>query len=118
MKLPGPDHPIAILPQPGLVRVIVEGAVAAETRAALSLQEAGYLPVLYIPRADVLGAVRRSARRSHCPYKGDASYFDLVVGGSERADAAWSYEDPFPAVAAIRGHLAFYPGRVDAIEQG
>ncbi|MGV7031109.1 DUF427 domain-containing protein [Methylobacterium symbioticum] len=118
MKLPGPDHPITILPQPGLVRVIVEGSVVAETRAALSLQEAGYLPVLYIPRADVLGVVRRSTRRSHCPYKGDASYFDLVVGATERADAAWSYEDPFPAVAAIRGHLAFYPGRVDAIEQG
>ena len=118
MKLPGPDHPIAILPQPGLVRVILNGAVVAHTQAALSLQEAGYLPVLYIPRADVrAGAVRRSARRSHCPYKGDASYFDLVVGAVERPDAAWSYEDPFPAVAAICGHLAFYPGRVDAIDQ-
>lgn len=118
MKLPGPDHPITILPHPGRVRVIVNGTVVAETQAALSLQEGGYLPVLYIPRADVRGAVRRSARHSHCPYKGEASYFDLVTDGDERAEAAWSYEDPFPAVAAIRGHLAFYPGRVDAIEQG
>jgi uncharacterized protein (DUF427 family) len=118
MKLPGPDHPIAILPQPGLVRVTLSGAVVAETRSALSLQEAGDLPVLYIPRADVRpDAIRRSARHSHCPYKGDATYFDLVVNEAERVDAAWSYEEPFPAVAAIRGHLAFYPGRVDAIEQ-
>ena len=69
-------------------------------------------------RADArLEHFTRSARRSHCPYKGDASYYDLRAGDAQRSDAVWSYEDPFPAVAAIRGHLAFYPDRVDAIEQ-
>ena len=57
-----------------------------------------------------------SARTSHCPYKGDARYFDLVVEGARRADAVWSYETPFPAVVAIKDHVAFYPDRVDAIE--
>ncbi len=118
MKQPGPDHPIAILPHPGRIRVVLNGAVVAETRAALSLQEGGYLPVLYIPRADArLEHFTPSARRSHCPYKGDASYYDLRAGDAQRGDAVWSYEDPVPAVAAIRGHLAFYPDRVDAIEQ-
>lgn len=117
MKRPGPDHPITVTPHPGRVRVTLAGAVVAESTRALSLQEARYAPVLYVPREDVrLDAFARSARSSHCPYKGDASYYDLVVGETRRPDAVWSYEAPFPDVAAIAGHLAFYPDRVDAIE--
>ena len=112
------DHPIAVAAHPGLVRVVVAGTVVAESRAALALQEAGYPPVLYLPRGDVLAAhLRPSARRSHCPHKGEARYHDLVVGETVRRDAAWSYETPLHAVRAIAGHLAFYPERVDAITQ-
>ena len=117
MKSPGPDHPIAIAPQPGRVRVLLAGVAVAESAAALRLQEAQYPGVIYIPRADIRPeAFARSTQTSHCPYKGDASYYDLVVGDTRRPNAVWSYEDPHPAVAAIKDHVAFYQGRVDAIE--
>ena len=117
MKYPGPDHPITVAPQPGRVRVLLAGVVVAETARALRLEEAAYPAVLYIPRADLRSdCFVPSARTSHCPYKGDAGYDDLVVGAIRRPDAVWSYADPYPAVAAIRGHVAFYPDRVDAIE--
>ncbi len=117
MKTPDANHPIAIAPQPGRVRVVLAGETVAETDAALRLTEASYPPVFYIPRSDIRdGFFVASSRSTHCPYKGDASYFDLVVGDARRPDAVWSYEAPFPAVAAIAGHVAFYPDRVDAIE--
>lgn len=117
MMTPGPDHPITIAPQPGRVRVLLAGVAVADSTHALRLQEARYPAVLYIPRADIRAdAFVRSARTSHCPYKGDAGYFDLVVDGTRRPDAVWTYEDPYPAVAAIKDHVAFYPDRVDAIE--
>ncbi|GEP02724.1 DUF427 domain-containing protein [Methylobacterium oxalidis] len=119
MREPGPDHPITIAPHANRVRVSVGSVAVADTRAALRLSEASYLPVLYIPRTDATFVLfRRSARTSHCPYKGAASYYDIVVNGAVRPNAVWSYEDPFPAVEAIRGHLAFYPDKVDAIEEG
>lgn len=120
MKLPGPDHPIAITPKPGRVRVLLGGQVIAETTRALSLKEASYPPVLYIPREDAAMAAHytRTAHATHCPYKGDASYYTVEAGGRRSENAAWSYESPFPAMAAIAGHLAFYPNRVDAIEEG
>lgn len=118
MKEPGPDHPITIAPHQARVRVSAGGRLVAETRRALTLREARYGPVLYIPREDVNEALLRpNPRRTHCPYKGEASYYDLVIGGDARTAAVWSYETPFPAVARIRGHLAFYPDRVDAIEE-
>jgi uncharacterized protein (DUF427 family) len=117
MRIPGPDHPITIAPQPGRVRVLLGGVAVADTERALRLEEAAYPAVLYIPRADIRAeSFVPSARTSHCPYKGDASYYDLVVEGTRRPDAVWSYEAPYPAVAAIAGHVAFYPDRVDAIE--
>lgn len=118
MKEPGPAHPITITPNPHRVRVLVGGAVVAETSAALTLQEASYPPVQYIPRADIKAEMfTPSTRSSHCPYKGDASYLGVEAGGRVVENVAWSYERPFPAVAAIAGHLAFYPDRVDAIEE-
>lgn len=117
MKIPGPDHPITITPEPRRVRVVVAGTVVAETRDALRLEEASYPPVFYVPRRDTHAAFfKPSARTSHCPYKGDARYFDLDVTGTRRPDAVWSYEAPYPAVAAIRDCVAFYPDRVDAID--
>ena len=116
MREPGPDHPITVAPNPHRVRVLLGGVIVAETTRALTLTEASYPPVQYIPRADAQWDLFvPSARASHCPYKGDAAYFSLTAGGLERRDAVWSYEAPFPAVAGIAGHLAFYPDRVDAI---
>ncbi|MCJ2069061.1 DUF427 domain-containing protein [Methylobacterium sp. J-030] len=117
MKIPGPDHPITVTPETRRVRVTVAGTVVADTRDALRLEEASYPPVFYVPRRDTRSAFfAPSARTSHCPYKGDARYFDLAVPGTRRPDAVWSYEMPYPAVDAIREYVAFYPDRVDALD--
>jgi uncharacterized protein (DUF427 family) len=119
MKIPGPDHPIAVEPNRERVRVAFAGRIVADTRRALTLREAGYAPVQYIPRADIdMALLERTASATHCPYKGDASYFTLKVDGRVSENAAWSYEAPYPAVGEIREHLAFYPRRVERIEEG
>jgi uncharacterized protein (DUF427 family) len=119
MKIPGPDHPITIESNPKRVRVTFNGRVVADTRRALSLREAGYPAVQYIPRADIdMALLQRTAHATQCPYKGDASYFSLEVDGRTSENAAWSYEQPYPAVGQIKEHLAFYPDRVDGIEEG
>ena len=113
MKLPGPDHPITITANPRRVRVSVDGVVIAESSGALSLKEASYPAVNYLPRKDAnMALLKRSERTTHCPYKGDASYFSIVSDGKTIADAIWTYETPFPAMAEISGHLAFYPDKV------
>jgi uncharacterized protein (DUF427 family) len=118
MKEPGPDHPISISENPNRVRVMLGGFIVAETTRSLTLREAHLPPVHYIPRSDVrMDLLDRTDRHTNCPYKGDASYFTVTAGGLVRADAAWSYENPYPAVARIRQHIAFYPQRVDAIEE-
>jgi len=118
MKTPGPDHPITIEASPRHVRVSFGGRVVADSTHALSLREASYPAVLYIPRADLdMSLVRRTEHSTHCPYKGDASYYSIDVDGRVAEHAIWSYEDPHPAAEAIRGHVAFYPDRVDSIEQ-
>jgi uncharacterized protein (DUF427 family) len=118
MKLPGKDHPIAISPNPKRVRVVFGGKVVADTRRALTLVEASYRPVQYIPRADVeMSLLTPTAHHTHCPYKGDASYFTITSGDRVSENAVWSYEAPYPAMAAIAGHVAFYPQRIDAIEE-
>jgi uncharacterized protein (DUF427 family) len=117
MKQPGPDHPIAITPESRRVRVHFAGRVIADSAHALRLEEKGHPPRLYIPRADTdTGALSRTDHSTHCPYKGDTSYFSLTADGRSAENAAWSYEQPFPAVAAIRDHLCFHDNKVDAIE--
>jgi uncharacterized protein (DUF427 family) len=116
LRIPGPDHPISIAPQPGRVVVRVGGRVVADTRAALTLQEAAYPPVLYLPRADVdMTLLERTDHATYCPYKGDCAYYRIPAGGELAVDAVWTYEQPYDAVAAIREHMAFYPDRVDSI---
>jgi uncharacterized protein (DUF427 family) len=118
IKTPGPDHPITIEPSPNRIVVTVGATVVADTSDALTLREASYPPVLYIPRKDVaLELLQRSETMSYCPYKGDASYFSIPSGGARSVDAIWSYEKPYEAVAAIKDHVAFYPDRVDSIEE-
>ena len=94
------------------------GAVVAETDNALSLAEASYPVVQYIPLADVdRSQFAASELSTYCPYKGDASYYAITPGAERGTDAVWFYDDPYPAVAEIKGHVAFYPDRVDSIEE-
>lgn len=123
---PGLDHPITIERNPGRIQVRAGDILIGDTTNALVLTEANYPPVLYIPRADVdMAQLRRSDHATYCPYKGDAAYFDIVALGDKAspeqsrrgANAAWTYERPYPAVAEIAGYLAFYPNIVSITEQ-
>jgi uncharacterized protein (DUF427 family) len=117
VKIPGPNHPITIEPNPARVVVTVGGKVIADTHAALTLREASYPAVQYIPRNDVdMAQLARTAHATYCPYKGDCAYYSIPAGGDRAVNAVWTYEAPYEAVAAIRDHLAFYPDRVDAVE--
>ena len=114
MKIPGPDHPISIYANPSRVVVTVDGQVIADTRDALTLREASYPAVQYIPRRDVdMAALTRSEHTTYCPYKGDASYCSIPARGS--LNAVWTYETPFEAMAQIKDYVAFYADRVDEI---
>jgi uncharacterized protein (DUF427 family) len=113
MKLPGPDHPITITANPRRVRVLVGSVVIADTTHALTLKEASYPAVQYVPRKDAnLALLARSDRVTHCPYKGDANYFSVNADGKTIENSIWTYEAPFPAMAEISGYLAFYPDKV------
>ena len=118
VKIPGPDHPITIERNPSRVVVTVAGRIIADTRNALTLREANYPPVFYIPRKDVdIALLERTEHSTYCPYKGDAAYFSIPSGGERAINAIWTYESPYPAVEPIREHLAFYSDRVDSIEE-
>jgi uncharacterized protein (DUF427 family) len=119
IKIPGPDHPISITPTKGRVTVVVNGKRVADTREALTLKEAAYPAVQYIPRKDIdQTLLQRTSHQTYCPYKGDCAYYSIPSGGERSVNAVWTYEAPFASVAAIREYLAFYPDRVDAIEVG
>lgn len=117
MKHPSSDHPIAITPTRGRVQVKFGGRVIADTTRAVTLQEAGYPPVQYIPREDAdMALLQATTHKTNCPYKGDATYFSVRADGRTAENVVWSYERPLPAVAGIEGRLAFYPDRMDSIE--
>ena len=118
IRIPSPDHPISIERNLARVVVSVAGSVVADTRNALTLREADYSPVQYIPREDVdLSQLKPTDHVTYCPYKGDCSYYSIPAGGKKSVNAVWTYEDPYPAVAQIKGHVAFYPDRVDEITE-
>ena len=118
VKIPSPDHPITVERSGSRVRVNVAGRVVADTTRALRLRESDYAPVLYIPRDDAdVSVLERSDNQSYCPYKGDAAYYSLAIGGDRGKNAVWTYEAPYDAVAEIKDYLAFYPDRVDSIEE-
>ena len=118
IKVPGSDHPISIERDPVRVVVSVAGHAIADTRNALTLREADYPAVQYIPREDVdLSQLKRTDHTTYCPYKGDCNYYSVPSGRKKSVNAVWTYEDPYPAVAQIKGHVAFYPDRVDEIAE-
>ncbi len=115
--VPGPNHPIAVEPATSRVVVTVGGKTVADTRSALTLREASYPAVYYIPREDAdQSLLERTDHHTYCPYKGEAAYFSITAG-DRGTNAIWTYEAPYDAVAAIKDHLAFYPDRVDAIQE-
>ena len=118
IKIPGPDHPITIERNASRVVVSVGGRIVADTQQALTLREAKYPAVQYIPRKDVdMSLLVRTDHATYCPYKGDSAYYDIPVGGKRSANAVWTYEAPYAAVADIKDYLAFYPELVDAIKE-
>ena len=112
------DHPIRISPNPNRVRVRLGDKVVADTTRALTLLEASYPGVQYVPREDAdMSLLTRTAHKSHCPYKGDAAYYSIAADGRSVENAVWTYERPFPEVARIGGYLAFYPNKVEISEE-
>ena len=117
MTMASSAHRITITPNPHRVRVSFNGILIADTERALTLSEGSLPAVQYVPREDaVMTAFAPTDRRTHCPFKGDAGYFSLSAGGKTADNAVWTYEAPFEAVAAIAGHLAFYPDKVTVEE--
>lgn len=114
MTDPSSAHAITIDPTQGRVTIRFGGRIVADTRRALTLREGRLPPVQYVPREDAdMSLLQPTTHRSHCPFKGDASYFTVAAGDSTAENAVWSYEAPLPAAAAIASYLAFYPDRVE-----
>ena len=117
IKIPGLDHPITITPARERITVTVAGRRVVDTREALTLKEASYPPVYYIPRKDVdMTQLRRTSHQTYCPYKGACAHYSIPAGGERSVNAVWTYEAPYPAVSEIQEYLAFYPDRVEAIQ--
>ena len=112
-------HAIGLEPAAGRVRVVFDGETVADSDRAIVMLETGHAPVVYFPREDVrMDLMRGTRHRTHCPFKGDASYWTITVGGRTSENAVWSYEDPHPGIAAVEGYVAFYRGRVDIVARG
>jgi len=119
MKIPGPDHPITVTANPKRLQVLYQGHVIVDSAKALTLQESTYPAAIYFPREDAeMSFFGRTDHQTHCPYKGDASYFSLNMDGHLAENAVWTYEEPYPAMESIRGLLAFYPNQVEIVEVG
>ncbi len=117
IKTPGPDHPITVEGHPRRMQALYRGHVIADSAGVLMLREASYKPVAYFPRADVdMAYFAPTTRDTHCPYKGHANYFTLMMDGAIAENAAWSYEHPYPAMEVIAGRLAFFPNLVEVHE--
>ena len=118
MSAPGHPHAISIEKNPNRLKVTFNGMVIADTRQALVLKEGPLPPANYIPREDVsMSYLQRTDHSTHCPFKGDASYFSVNANGRLVDNAVWTYETPIESVAQIKNHLVFYPDKMDNIEE-
>ncbi|GGP20173.1 DUF427 domain-containing protein [Silvimonas iriomotensis] len=114
VRIPGPDHPITLTREGQHVLIKALGHTLVDTRNAITLREASYPPVYYIPREDVdMGLLARSSHETWCPYKGECHYYNIAADAERGLNAVWTYETPHDAVADIKGYLAFYPDRVN-----
>ena len=119
MKLPSPDHQISIAPSSDRVVVRSGETTIADSHSTLVLHETNHAPVRYIPLTDVdRSLLAPSELTTYCPYKGDASYYSIIAGQERGTDAVWFYDQPYPAVAQIKDHVAFYTDRVDFTVNG
>lgn len=117
MKLPGPDHPITLEPSRARLQAAFQMHVIADTDDALIVREASYPPVYYFPMDAVeMSFLAKTDHTTYCPYKGDASYWSIYMDGQLAENAVWAYEDPYPAVAALHGRVAFYAHVVEIYE--
>jgi uncharacterized protein (DUF427 family) len=118
IKQSGPEHSITIEPNSARIVVSIAGRVLADTHSALTLRKADYPPVHYIPLEDVdRSLIQETDHVSYCPFKGDAGYYSIPAGGERSVNAVWTYRHPHAAVAEIKDHVAFYPDRVDTIDE-
>jgi uncharacterized protein (DUF427 family) len=118
VKIPGPDHPITLERNAHRILVTVAGQLVADTQNAITLREADYPPVQYIPRQDVnMALLAPTDHATYCPYKGECSYYSIPIGGEPAINAVWAYNEPYEAVSAIKNHVAFYPDRAELIEE-
>ena len=112
------DPQITIAPNPNRVIVRLDGAVIADSTRALVMRAPGTADQQYIPREDVnMTRLQRTTHHTHCPYKGDASYWTIQGQGRVVENGVWSYETPLASMTPIAGYLAFYQDRVDPIEE-
>jgi len=117
IKIPGPDHPITITPNPLRVVVSVDGCVIADTREALTVREAHFGTVHYFPRKDVkMSLLERTSHATYCPYKGECNYYSIPAGGERSVNAVWTYETPYESFSQLKDYVASYPDRVGPIE--
>jgi uncharacterized protein (DUF427 family) len=111
-----PEHRVEIGPGPAHVGVIFGGEIIADTKSAIAVKESGYQPVYYVPRDDVRqDLLVKTAHKTYCPFKGEASYWSIQLGGKQAENAVWSYSEPYDEVADLKDYMAFYPNRVDQI---
>jgi uncharacterized protein (DUF427 family) len=109
------DHPVWTEPCARRVRAFLDGVAVVDSTRALLLLEAGHLPVYYFPPEDVrIDLLEPTDKSTHCPHKGEASYWSVAVGDRVARNAVWSYQDPLPERGDIRGYLALYWNRMDA----
>ncbi|MGH8966593.1 MAG: DUF427 domain-containing protein, partial [Actinomycetes bacterium] len=114
-RIDGPAHRLLFEPFPRRVRAVFGGATVLDTTSGMLLHESNLLPQLYLPRSDIRDdLLTRTDHRTHCPFKGDASYWSVTVNGRTADNALWSYLDPLPDAGWLRGHVALYWGSMDA----
>jgi len=113
-----PSHRVDLVPETRRVRVTFAGAVIADSKAALRVEETGHEPVHYLPEKDVrLDLMRPTDHKTYCPFKGDCSYWTVEIGADSKAEnAVWGYRKPYDEAAGLAGHYAFYKSRVDRTE--
>lgn len=112
-----PDRIMNYAPADKRVRVTFNGQTIADTQAAIALQEEDYPVAYYVPQADTrMDLMRRTDHSTHCPFKGDASYWSIETAGGSAENAVWSYETPFDEAEVVKGYVAFYGSKVDAID--
>lgn len=110
----GPKHRLLLTPFPRRVRAEFAGATVLDTIDGALLHESNMLAKLYVPEADVdMSLLEASELTTHCPFKGDASYWSVRVGDHVAEDAAWGYREPLDAAMWLKGRVSVYWDRLD-----